>query len=295
MEKIFKWAGLVIGSLLVILLTFYAYVYFKTNSRFNKEYTVQVPTLVVPSDSASIALGSHIATIKGCNDCHGSDYAGNLVVDDPGLGLLTAPNITTGKGGLNSRYTSFTDADYIRAIKHGIDKEGKSLKLMPAYEYNSLSNQDMGALIGYLKSIPPVDKEMPEISLLPMAYVLTHLDKIPLVAAEKVNHTATSKEVVHPEISPAYGQYLAVSCTGCHRDNFKGGDAIVPGSPAVPNITGTGMVGKWSEAQFIQTLKTGITPEGKKLDPKYMPWKMTKEYTDVEIKSLYLYLKGLTA
>jgi len=166
---------------------------------------------------------------------------------------------------------------------------------MPAYEYNSLSNQDMGALIAYLKSLPPVNREMPTISLRPVAYVLTYLDQLPLVAAEKVDHTATSKEVVHPEITPAYGQYLAVSCTGCHRDNFKGGSAVVPGSPAVPNISGTGLVGKWSEAEFIQTLKTGVTPEGKKLNPQYMPWKMTREYTEVEIKSLYLYLKGLTA
>jgi len=35
-------------------------------------------------------------------------------------------------------------------------------------------------------------------------------------------------------------------------------------------------MGKWSEAQFIQTLKTGVTPEGKKINPQYMPCKMTK-------------------
>ena len=281
--------------MLVILLAFYAFVYFKISIRFDKTYVVQVPPLIIPTDSAAITLGKHIATIKGCNDCHGSDFGGKVIIDDPGLGLLSGPNITQGAGGLRSRYTTYTNADYVRAIKHGLNKEEKSLKLMPAYEYNSLSNQDLGALIAYLKSLPPVNKQVPAISLRPMAYVLTHFDKIPLVAAEKVDHTAKSKQVVQPEITPDYGRYVAVSCTGCHRDNFKGGQALIPGSPSVPNISGTGMVGKWSEEQFIQTLKTGVTPEGKKLDPKYMPWNMTKEYTDVEIKSLYLYLKGLTA
>jgi len=295
MKSLFKWTGLILGSFLVLLLVFYAYVYFKTTSRFNKAYTLQVPAIVIPTDSASIAKGYHLAAIKGCNDCHGSSYSGKVVIDDPALGLITAPNITRGQGGLTTRHTSYTDADYVRAIKHGLNQENKSLKLMPSYEYNSLSNQDMGALIAYIKRVPPVDNEMPEISLGPMAYVLTHLDQLPLVSAEKIDHTTTSQEVVHPEITPAYGQYVAVSCTGCHRDNFKGGDALVPGSPTVPNITGTGMVGKWSEAQFIQTLKTGVTPEGKKLNPQYMPWKMTQQYTDVEIKSLYLYLKGITA
>ncbi|MDQ3291187.1 MAG: cytochrome c, partial [Bacteroidota bacterium] len=67
----------------------------------------------------------------------------------------------------------------------------------------------------------------------------------------------------------------------------------VPGSPPVPNITKTGNLGKWTEAQFIQTLRTGVTPEGKKMNPRNMPWTMTKEFTDHEIKSVYLFLKSL--
>ena len=108
------------------------------------------------------------------------------------LGLVPAPNITMGKGGLSPAAATFTDEDYVRAIRHGIGKEGKTLKLMPSYEYNPLSKKDLGALIAYLKSRPPVDKEMPAIALKPVAYVLTHLDKLPLVVAEKVNHTAKS-------------------------------------------------------------------------------------------------------
>jgi cytochrome c553 len=166
---------------------------------------------------------------------------------------------------------------------------------MPSYEYNPLCNKDLGSLIAYLKSLPPVDNEAPAIQLKPLAYVLTNFEKLPLIPAEKINHTAKSLEVVNPEVSSAYGKYVAVSCTGCHRDNFQGGDALVPGSPAVPNISASGNVGKWTEDQFIKTLRTGVTPEGKRLDPKFMPWPMTKEYTDTEIKSLYKFLSGLTA
>jgi mono/diheme cytochrome c family protein len=164
---------------------------------------------------------------------------------------------------------------------------------MPAYEYNPLSQKDLGALIAYMKRVAPVDREMPATALKPVAYVLTHLDKLPLVVAERIDHTAQSQEEVLAEVSPAYGKYLAVSCTGCHRDNFKGGDALIPGSPAVSDITAAGNVGKWTEAQFIQALRTGITPEGKKLDPKYMPWPMAREYTETEIRSLYLFLTSL--
>ncbi|PSR51898.1 hypothetical protein AHMF7605_28730 [Adhaeribacter arboris] len=276
----------------MLLLTF-LFINHKVKSRFNKEYQVSVQTIPIPTDDASINLGKHIATIKGCGDCHGQNFSGQVVIDDPAIGFLAGPNITRGKGGLLSRHKTYTDEDYVRAIKHGIGQDNKTLKLMPSYEYNPLSKKDLGALIAYLKSLPPVDNETPPIRLNPLAYVLTHFDKLPLVAAERVDHSTQSQEEVLPEVSAAYGQYVAVSCTGCHRDNFQGGSAIVPGSPDVPNINSSGNLGKWSEAQFIQTLRTGITPEGKKMNAKFMPWKMTKEYTDTEIKSLYKFLKSL--
>ena len=291
MKKFLKWTGIVLGSLILLLLIAYTFIYFRVQSRFDKKYEVAVPRLTIPTDSASIALGQHIAAIKGCGDCHGKDLGGNVIIDDPGLGLVAGPNLTMGKGGIGTRRGTFTDEDYVRAIRHGLNKDGKTLKLMPSYEYQPLSKRDLAALIAYVKSRPAVDKEMPAIALKPLAYVLTNFDKIPLAVAEKVNHTAPIEEVVHPEISAAFGKYLAVSCTGCHGDNFRGGDAIIPGSPDVPNITGSGSVGKWTEEQFIQTLRTGTTPEGKKLDPKFMPWPMAKEFTDTEIKSIYLFLK----
>ena len=63
----------------------------------------------------------------------------------------------------------------------------------------------------------------------------------------------------------------------------------------MPNITKSGNIGKWTEAEFINTLRTGKTPEGKQMDPRNMPWTMTKEFSDTEIKSVYLFLKSLPA
>lgn len=294
MKKFFKWVGVFLGALVVLLLGAYAFIYSSVKSRLEKQYEVTVRPVTIPTDSASIALGAHVASIKGCYDCHGENYGGNIVIDDPAMGRIVGPNITTGKGGLLSRHGSFTDEDYIRAIRHGVGKNGKTLKLMPSYEYNPLSNQDMGSLVAFLKSLPPIDNEPPSTELKPLAYILTNFDKLPLVVAEKVDHDAVSPEVVIPEISPSYGKYVAISCTGCHRENFKGGDAIIPGSPPVPNITATGSIGKWTEEQFIQTLLNGVTPEGKKLDPKYMPWPMAKSLTETEIKSIYAFLKSQT-
>jgi mono/diheme cytochrome c family protein len=187
----------------------------------------------------------------------------------------------------------YTKADLTRALKHGVRKDGKSVILMPSNEYNSLSVEDLGALMSYIKSLRPVDRELPKHDLKPLARILTALDKLPLLPAEKIDHSKQSTQTVKPELTANYGQYVAVACTGCHRENYKGGEPIAPGFPPVPDITTTGNMGKWTEAQFIQTLRTGITPEGRKMNPKDMPWPMTKEFTDTEIKSVYLFLKSL--
>lgn len=88
------------------------------------------------------------------------------------------------------------------------------------------------------------------------------------------------------------GKYLSVSCIGCHRTNFKGGDSPIPGMPPVPDITSSGNTDRWSLSQFIHTLRTGKTPEGKIMDNQNMPWKMTAKYTDEELQALYAFLKA---
>jgi len=137
--------------LVAIVLINFGFVYFKTKSRFIKTYQVNAQSIPVPTDSEVIALRKHVALTKGCDDCHGKDFGGNVVIDDPALGFIAGPNLTWGQGGLSTRYTSFSDEDYVRAIKHGLNKESKSLKLMPSYEYFLLAQNDLEALIAYFK------------------------------------------------------------------------------------------------------------------------------------------------
>ncbi|PSR56221.1 hypothetical protein AHMF7605_23305 [Adhaeribacter arboris] len=282
--------GIGLGCLVLILIVAYAVIYFKTESRINKTYTINVQKIAVTQSAEALTQGEHLVQIKGCRECHGEDLGGKIFIDDPQLGRLVGANLTQGRGGIMREYTK---ADLTRALKHGVRKDGKSALLMPSDEYNSLSVEDMGALMSYIKSLRPVDRELPENEIRPLLRVLTFLNKFPLLPAERIDHTKQSVQTVKSEISANYGQYVATGCVGCHRPNYKGGEPLAPGFPPVPNITKSGNLGKWTEDQFIHTLRTGITPEGKKMDPKDMPWTMTKEFTDNEIKSVYLFLKSL--
>ena len=288
LKKVLKWIGILIGSLLVLLLIFYAVVYFKTEARANKIYQVNVQQLTIPSDSASLALGDHIAGIRGCKDCHGNGGIAFLNESDP-IGLLYASNITRGKGGIN-----YTDQDWIRALRHGLDKTGKSLWFMPVQHTTAaISKKDLGALICWLKKMEPIDVVHPKKEMKPLGRLLTFLGKFPMFPAEMINHNASYPEDVKPAVTEAYGHYLAVSCQGCHGENLKGGPSHAPDEPPIPDLTSTAHLGKWSSDQFIASIRTGKTPEGKLLSD-FMPWKtMGKAMYDDELKAIYLYLHEL--
>lgn len=289
-KKALKIFAIVIGVLVVLIAVFYTKVYISTETRINKLYDIKPVSLAITKDSSQLALGKRLITAKGCQDCHGEDLGGKVFVDDPALGLLIARNLTKGEGGLSQDYS--TD-DWVLALKHGIRRDGKPLLFMPSHEYTFLSEGDMSAIISYCSQLAPIDRELPQSSVGFLGRILTDLDKLPLLPVEKIDHNRVLTKTMDPEISVGYGKYLSVACQGCHRENLKGGDPVAPGFPMVADITSSGHIGQWTEEQFMTTLRTGKTPEGKVLNPNEMPWTMTKAFTDVELKALYKFLNAI--
>ncbi|MGV3601370.1 MAG: c-type cytochrome [Dyadobacter fermentans] len=244
----------------------------------------------IQTDSAVLARGKHLSVIKGCQECHGADLSGKIMNDDGALGKLVAGNITKGKGGISKSYTS---ADWLQALRHGVDNDGRPLLFMPSQEFAQLSREDITAIISYCENVPAVDHVLPENDLGPVAYILSYYDKFPLLSVEKIKHDAPMIARADSSEGIAQGKYLAVSCSGCHGVGFKGGDPLAPGLPPVPDISGTGRLGKWTEQQFVHTLRTGKTPTGHQMSNDNMPWQMTAQYEDKELHSLYQFLRSL--
>ncbi|WP_207434031.1 c-type cytochrome [Sabulibacter ruber] len=289
-KKILKWTGIVLGSVILLLCLAYFYVSHNIGQRMEKKYTFAPESLDVSQDQALLSRGKHLVAIKGCTDCHGTDLSGKVLVEDGALGRLVAANLTKGQGGLPANYTT---TDWVKALRHGVDKNGQALLFMPSHETTLLSAQDMAAIIAYCQSVEPVNKPLPAIEVGPVVKVMAYLDKMPLFPVEKIDHGKPMVTQVDTVEGVAMGKYLAVACSGCHGNNLKGGDPVAPGYPPVPNITQAGHVGKWTQAQFIQTLRTGKTPEGKQLSNDNMPWKMTAQYTDKELASIYKYCQSI--
>lgn len=288
MKKILKGIIFLVGGLIALAIIFYVIIYFKTEARINKVYSVKLQTLTIPTDSVSRAAGMHVAENRGCLGCHGDSLDGGRDFMNPEepLGVLYSKNITSGKGGIQ-----YKDEDWIRVLRHGLGKENKSVWFMPAHDFYQISNQEMAQLISFVKSKPPVDHIVPAKSLKPFGRFLTFMNKFPLLPAEKIDHNAVFQDKVDVAITAQYGAYLTTICRGCHGDQLKGGPAHEKLAPPYPDITATGSMKTWKETDLITALRTGKKPDGKIISD-FMPWKVFN-FTDDEMKAIYLHLKAL--
>ncbi len=286
-----RWLGRGALALVLVLATGASTVWVRSNQALALRFEVPAEALSIPTDSGSIARGRHLASaIAKCTDCHGNDLGGQAMAMGP-MGTFVALNLTSGKGGV----APLSDADWVRAIRHAVAPDGRSLVFMPSLAYNPLNASDLGAIIAYIKSVPPVDHELPPTSVGPIGRVLLAKEAGKLLHAAAMDHAAPPPAEVPAGPTAEYGTYLSVvgGCTSCHGMNLKGGlKEGPPGTPASADLTMTGPLGKWSEADFRTLLRTGLRPDGSAIDP-FMPWRWTREMTDEEITAVWLYLKGL--
>ena len=155
MKKVLKWIGIVLGSLIGLLLVAALVLYLKGNAQLSKTYDFPPSNITIPTDAESIEFGRHRAESL-CQGCHGEDLSGiNNWFEGGPLGTIDSANLTSGEGGFGREATS--DEDYVKAIRHGIDPEGRYIFMPAVYSTSYLSDKDLGAIIAYVKSVPPVD------------------------------------------------------------------------------------------------------------------------------------------
>jgi cytochrome c553 len=291
MKKIVRYAAWTVGALVAVLLVVATALYAYTERRFSRKWSVAGHALSIPTDSLAIARGRHIATaISRCSGCHQQDFGGQVFIDIPPVAFLYAANLTRGRGGVGGR---LTDLDWERAIRHGVKPDGSVLLFMPSQEFQVLNDRDAAALIAYLKTLPPVDREPMKNHVGPVGRALYAKGDVALVPAELLDQTAAHPPVIAEGITAEYGRYLmdVGGCRGCHGPGLSGGH--IPGAPPdwkpAANITPAG-IGYYKEEDFFRALREGKRPSGLAID-SLMPYAYTKELTDDEIRALWLYLK----
>lgn len=291
MRKFIKWIGIGLLGLVALTLLTGITLYATTSQRLNRVYSLPAETISIPTDLESISQGQRLL-IARCAGCHGTNAAGAVIFQDAALGTISAANLTGGRGFGGD---PLTDADYIAAIRHGVDHNDHPILTMPSESYFYINDQELGEMIAYLKNTTPMDNPLPTTQITPLGIALIGAGAFgDLLAAEHLDHQAPRPANVQPGVTIAYGDYLvrAGQCRTCHGPDLTGGKDPDPKAPPAPSLTQSGELSTWDEVDFIQALRSGNTPDGRQMSP-FMPWMYISQMNDDELKAMWLYLQSL--
>jgi cytochrome c553 len=268
-----------------------AAVYAISERALRQRYPTPALGLAVPMGPEAVTRGEHLArAIGSCGLCHGDDLGGKVYADIRWIGIVVGPNLTRGRGGVGS---VFGDPDWVRALRYGVHPDGTTLVAMPSEVFTNFTDADLGALVAYLKQLPPVDRVLPPTRFGPLGRVLLAAGRLSIMTAPKTTHHETVAPVP-VEASAEYGRYLADvgGCHGCHGFGLSGGAvAGPPGLPPAANLTPAG-IGDWTEADFVRAMREGRRPDGRPLD-EFMPWQSYRAMSDLELTALWRYLASV--
>ena len=213
------------------------------------------------------------------------------------IGTIHVPNITPDEAtGIGHR----ADGELARAIRFMVRPDGRAM--VPFMEEQGLSDDDLVALISFLRSQPAVARAVPDhrfnlVGKAIMAFVL------------KPTGPATTPPAASPPESDtvARGAYVAdavAGCAGCQRKRshmdgsyqgprFAGGGEFEGDSGMMfvsPNLTPAraGRITGWTEDQFVARFRAGPL-----LPHTPMPWTAFQRMSDADVRALFRYLQTL--
>ncbi len=297
---------------LVVVIGFVLFV--NTSYEINHDKDYPVTEITIKADSASVARGKYLVNGPAhCSYCHapfeklealerGEDVAftGGLGLDIP-PGIFYAPNITSdSETGIGNN----TDGEIYRMLRYNIRPNGHaSFDFMP---FINMSEDDIYAVIAYLRTLKPVKYEMQETELSFLGKMIYAMGGIkPGVPDEPFTKSVESGETIE------YGKYLAsavANCRGCHTnrnmetgeyigEEYAGGLAFGPDnlsgdwiftSPNLTNDPETGILYDWSVEKFIARMKAGRVHA-----TSPMPWSAFASTSESDLRAVFMFLKSL--
>lgn len=308
MKKTVFYLLIVIAVIMLILIGLIGYIkLFLPNVGPAPEIRVEITDEIVDHGRY---LANHVML---CMDCHAvrdfSYFAGPPIPEtlgaggekftrDMGLpGNFIAGNITPATLG------DWTDGEIFRAITSGVSRDGSALfPIMPYHHYSKLAEDDIYAVIAYLRSIDPVESEHPPSEIdFPVSLLINTMPVKP-----DLQPRPSENDLVE------YGRYIitASACTDCHTrmergafvgEPYAGGNeyllpdgSIVRSANLTPHETG---IGNWTKEQFVARFKAFSKEHYtyRKVEPgqfqTVMPWLMYADMSKEDLEAIYEYLR----
>ncbi len=284
-----RWLLITAVSVTTATVLGFAAVYLLSELQLREREPVHGFSATIPEDEASIELGRYIARTRGCFGCHGQQLQGHDFDEQwDWPKRAVAPNL--------ARYARTHDVQTIEAaVRQGIGADGRELMSMPSYNFARLRDDDLAALIAYLRAAPIVEIPLPRPALgwdvrwdIARGRELSMADWVEMVPPLRID----------PAEQPALaeGEYLAMTmCNECHGLDLRG-ESYYSGSDERPPTPDLAVVAAYDRGQFEKLIETGYALDGRRLGlmalvaPDRFP-----SLSDSEVDSLHAFLQSLAA
>lgn len=272
--------GLRIAVLLLVGLVLVAYgiLHVASERVLKRSYDVPPLTFAVDDVTGTLAEGERLARITGCIGCHGPAMEGRVFMDERWLARIVAPD-------LRRTTREWSDADLEGVIRRGVQPNGQSVWIMPAPMFYHLVDEDLKAILAYIRSVEP-DGDFRVTSRMRIGARIGILLGVFHPLAEEI-------ETFEPRFAPdrdaplELGRYLAlIACTECHGQDLAGGF-----EGQAPDLR---MAGFFQPEAFRRLMREGVGPGARELGVMAdVARSRFANFTDDEIEALHLYLASL--
>lgn len=276
-----RFFGITIAAVAGLVVVGAAVVWVRSDSILERRYAAPAAVVPIPRDPGSIAEGKRLAKVYGCLEgCHGKDGEGMLFFDQPAIARLVAPD-------LSAAARRYSDPQLVAVIREGIRPDGRSVFVMPSQAFVNLTDTDVGRIVAYLRTLPPLNGPGPSVSLGPIGRLGVATGRFQ--TAEQLIQGGTAPPPARTPLGER-GRYLALSiCSECHGSDLEGDETPDFVAPAL------GVVAAYSSDEFKRLMRTGEAIGGRELGlMRSRAQTGLSQLTDDEIAALYEYLHDLT-
>jgi mono/diheme cytochrome c family protein len=311
-----------VAVILVLVSAFALYVW----RTWDRVYDYPVPDIQASSDPAVIARGEYLVYGPShCVECHASSFEefqkivnggkvplqGGTRFDAPPLGAIYSKNLTPDPETGIGRYT---DGQIARMMRYNVRPDGRA-SVAPMMPFHNMSDEDVVAIISFLRAQPAVRHQVPENEWTTMGKVIRSISSS--FKPRDIDSVRPPKAAPEEKPTRERGEYLARyvgNCVGCHTPlddttfepngpEFSGGEEFepmpLPGADMqtwfrTPNITpqkGSALMKFPDQATFIARFKAG----GRQHLGTPMPWEAYARMSADDVGALYEFLRSLPA
>lgn len=271
-----RWLKYTLVGLLAVVVLGVAGIYAGSVLRLTRHYDSPVLAFDAKAFNIAPAEAQRRAESMMCADCH--QKAGQVLFEADGVGKLVAPNLTR-------MAKAYSDGELERLIRKAIKRDGTAAMVMPAKTYAYLADEDVAAVITWLRGM----KELPD--AVPGGTQWGPLGRVALATNKVAFEADHLPSFVPTKTRPAdVGRYLVdVACLHCHRMKVDYDNGFGMKTPAL-----AAMVQGYDYDQFAALLNTG-----KPIGGREMPFmsKVSREafafYSDTEKRAIYDYLTSV--